>query len=112
MDYRVKHTEMNTDNPDCPQEIKDKLHHLESHPDRYDWEQVGDLYATYEEAMAFMKQYAEDYSKAEAEKLRKSGVMRGSLGFAGRFDEIDTSEGKLWKVMIAKNVSLSTKGTK
>jgi hypothetical protein len=106
MDIRVKHSNVDINSPGCPEAVRDKLHHLASNPDQYEWEQVGELYATYEEAMAFMKQYAEGYAKAEAEKLRKSGVMRGSLGFAGRFDEIDTSEGKLWKVMIAKNVGV------
>jgi hypothetical protein len=103
MDIRVKHSNVDINSPGCPEAVRDKLHHLASNPDQYEWEQVGELYATYEEAMAFMQQYAEEYSKRQVAELIKSGVKCGQLSFGGQFAEVDTPDGKLWKVLICKN---------
>jgi hypothetical protein len=103
MAIRVKKIVCRSDDPNCDPEGQRRLTSLATNLDSFQWEQVGDLFQSLDEAVVFLNEYADEQTRAEAQRMEASGVKHGCVQLGGQVVAVNTSEGELWKVLICKN---------
>lgn len=101
MKISIQREEVNPDDTSHP--CYDHVQEMKNHPERFEWETMGDeLFATEEEAHKALEQHVISLTKKIARQQMKLGVQAGSLTLGGYLDKVTTPEGVFWVVKLAK----------